>query len=124
MRALDLLRGFLSRPQGLAILVDEYGGTEGIVTLADIVEEIVGDALPSGEEDLYIEALDDDRLLVSGHARLDDISEHDGFALEAEGLDTISGLIFNRLGYLPKAGTSCSAAAPEADGAPRHAQDG
>ena len=105
MRALDLLRGFLSRPQGLAILVDEYGGTEGVVTLSDIVEEIVGDALPSGEEDLYIETLDEDRLLVSGHARLDDISEHAGFALEADGLDTIGGLIFNRLGFLPKAGT-------------------
>ena len=105
MRALDLLRGFLSRPQGLAIIVDEYGGTEGVVTLSDIVEEIVGDALPSGEEDLYIDVLDPDRLLVSGHARLDDISEHDGFALDAEGLDTIGGLIFNRLGYLPKAGS-------------------
>ena len=105
MRALDLLRGFLSRPQGLAILVDEYGGTEGVVTLSDIVEEIVGDALPSGEEDLYIEALDDDRLLVGGHARLDDISEHEGFTLEADGLDTIGGLIFNRLGYLPKVGS-------------------
>ncbi len=105
MRALDLLRGFLSRPQGLAIIVDEYGGTEGVVTLSDIVEEIVGDALPSGEEDLYIDVLDPDRLLVSGHARLDDISEHDGFALDAAGLDTIGGLIFNRLGYLPKTGS-------------------
>jgi putative hemolysin len=105
MRALDLMRAFLSRPQGMAIIVDEYGGTEGIVTLADIIEEIVGDAIPSGGEDLYIEQLDEDKLLVGGHARLDDISEHEGFELEqAEGLDTISGLIFNRLGYLPKVG--------------------
>ena len=89
----------------MAVIVDEYGGTEGIVTLADIIEEIVGDALPSGEEDLYIEALDDDRLLVGGHARLDDISEHPGFEMQAEGLDTINGLIFNRLGYLPKVGS-------------------
>lgn len=106
MRALELMRGFLSRPQGMAIVVDEYGGTEGIVTLADIIEEVVGDAVPAGGEDLYIEALDDHRLLVGGHARLDDISEHPGFELEAEGLDTISGLIFNRLGYLPKAGAT------------------
>ena len=105
MRALDLLRSFLGRRQGMAIVVDEYGGTEGIVTLADIIEEIVSDALPTGEEDLYIEELDADRLLVGGHARLDDISEHPGFRLEAEGLDTISGLIFNRLGYLPPAGS-------------------
>ena len=46
----DLLQSFLTRRQGLAIVVDEYGGTEGIVTLADIVEEIVSDALPTGEE--------------------------------------------------------------------------
>ena len=105
MSALDLLRSFLARRQGLAIIVDEYGGTEGIVTLADIIEEIVGDALPTGEEDLYIELLDEDRLLVGGHARLDDISEYPGFELAAEGLDTISGLVFNRLGYLPPAGS-------------------
>ncbi len=106
MRALELMRAFLSRRQGLAVIVDEYGGTEGVVTLADIVEEVVGDALPSGEEDLYIEPLDDDRLLVGGHARLDDISEHEGFEMQAEGLDTINGLIFNRLGYLPKVGAT------------------
>ena len=105
MRAPELLRAFLGRRQGMAVVLDEYGGTEGIVTLADLTEEIVGDALPSGEEDLYIEPLDEHSLLAGGHARLDDISEHDGFELQAEGLDTLSGLIVNRLGYLPKAGT-------------------
>jgi putative hemolysin len=105
MRALDLLRSFLSHAQGMAVVLDEYGGTEGIVTIADIIEEIVGDALPSGEDDLYIEELEDGRLLAGGHARLDDISEHLGFELAAEGLDTINGWIFNRLGYLPKAGS-------------------
>ncbi len=105
MRALDLLKSFLARRQGMAIIVDEYGGTEGVVTVADIIEELVGDALPTGEEDLYIEELDDRRLLVGGHVRLDDISEYPGFELQAEGLDTISGLIFNRLGYLPAAGS-------------------
>jgi putative hemolysin len=105
MGALDLLRSFLSHPQGMAVIVDEYGGTEGIVTMADIIEEIVADALPSGEDDLYIEELGDGRLLVGGHARLDDISEHPGFELAAEGLDTINGWIFNRLGYLPPVGS-------------------
>jgi CBS domain containing-hemolysin-like protein len=42
---------------------------------------------------------------VSGNARLDDVSEHLGFELEAEGIDTIGGYIFNRLGYLPPSGT-------------------
>jgi putative hemolysin len=105
MRAMDLLRGFLSRPQGLAIVVDEYGGTEGIITLADIIEEIISDAAPLGDAELYIEPLDGGRFLVSGNARLDDLSEHLGFELEADGIDTIGGLVFNRLGYLPPSGT-------------------
>lgn len=105
MKALDLLRSFLNHPQGLAIVVDEFGGTEGIVTLSDITEEIIGDALPLGDADLYIEPLDDGGFLVSGNARLDDLSEHLGFELEAEGLDTIGGLVFNRLGHIPASGT-------------------
>jgi CBS domain containing-hemolysin-like protein len=106
MRAMDLLRSFLSHPQGLAIVVDEFGGTEGIVTRADIVEEILSDAAPVRDAGLYIEPLDDGKILVSGNARLDDLSEHLGFELEAEGIDTIGGLVFNRLGYLPKPGTT------------------
>jgi putative hemolysin len=102
---MDLLRSFLTHPQGLAIVVDEFGGTEGIITLSDITEEIISDAAPLGQADLYIEPLDDGRFLVSGNARLDDLSEHLGFELEAEGLDTIGGLVFNRLGYLPPSGT-------------------
>lgn len=105
MRALELLRQFLSHAQGLAIVVDEFGGTEGIITLADIVEEILSDALPQGDVDLYIEPLDDRRILVSGNARLDDLREHLGFEIEADGIDTIGGLVFNQLGHLPPAGT-------------------
>ena len=102
---MDLLRSFLTHPQGLAIVVDEFGGTEGIITLSDIVEEIISDAAPLGDADLYIEPLEDGKFLVSGNARLDDLSEHLGFELEAEGIDTIGGLVFNRLGYLPPSGT-------------------
>jgi putative hemolysin len=105
MRAMDLLRGFLSHPQRLAIVVDEFGGTEGIITLSDIVEEIMSDAAPLGDADLYIEPLENGKFLVSGNARLDDLSEHLGFELEAEGIDTIGGFVFNRLGYLPPSGT-------------------
>ena len=105
MRALDLLKLFLTHPQSLAIVVDEFGGTEGIITMSDIVEEILSDAAPlRGDVDLYIEPLENGKFLVSGHARLDDLREHLGFELEADGIDTIGGLVFNRLGYLPKAG--------------------
>jgi putative hemolysin len=106
MRALDLLRGFLTHTQRLAIVVDEFGGTEGVVTFNDIVEEVIGDAVPRGDEALYIEEIGKGKWLASGSARLDDLSELIGVHLEREGLDTIGGLIFNQLGYLPKPGTS------------------
>ena len=105
MRALDLLKLFLTHAQGLAIVVDEFGGTEGIITTSDIVEEILSDAAPRGDVDLYIEPLEDGKFLVSGNARLDDLGEYLGFELEADGIDTIGGLVFNRLGYLPTSGT-------------------
>ena len=105
MKALDLLRSFTTHPQGLAIIVDEYGGTEGIVTMADIMEEILGETAPDADSGLYIEPLGDGRFLVSGNARLDDLGESLGIGLEEEGIDTIGGLVFNDLGYLPKAGT-------------------
>ncbi|MDQ6766060.1 MAG: hemolysin family protein, partial [Verrucomicrobiota bacterium] len=92
MPAPNLLRAFLSHPQGLAVVVDEFGGTEGIITLADIVEEIISDAAPLGQAELYIEPLADGQFLVSGNARLDDLTEHLGFDLEADGIDTIGGL--------------------------------
>ena len=104
MPAIELLRGFLSHPQGLAIVVDEFGGTEGIVTLGDIIEEILSDAAPLGNAELYIEPLEEGRFLVSGNARLDDLAEHLGLELVADGIDTIGGYIFNRLGYLPNVG--------------------
>jgi CBS domain containing-hemolysin-like protein len=105
MRALELLKLFLTHPQGMAVVVDEFGGTEGIITMSDIVEEILSDAIPRGDVDLYIEPLEDGKFLVSGNARLDDVSEHLGFQIEAEGIDTIGGFVFTRLGYLPASGT-------------------
>jgi putative hemolysin len=104
MKAIDLLRSFLRHPQGLAIVVDEHGGTEGIITLADLVEEIISDAVPQTDQALYIEATGEGELLVSGRARLDDINELLTTKLEAEGVDTIGGFIFNRLGAFPKPG--------------------
>jgi CBS domain containing-hemolysin-like protein len=104
MKAIDLLRSFLNRPQGIAIVVDEHGGTEGVVTLADIVEEIISDAVPLADHSLYIEAIADCQLIVAGSARLDDINEMLGTNLQEEGIDTIGGLIFNRLGSVPRPG--------------------
>jgi CBS domain containing-hemolysin-like protein len=105
MRALELLKLFLTHPQGLAVVVDEFGGTEGIITTDDIVEEILSDAVPRSDVDLYIERLENGKFLVSGNARLDDLSEYLGFRIDAQGIDTIGGFVFTRLGYLPPSGT-------------------
>ena len=107
MKATDLLRSFLTHQQGMAVIVDEFGGTDGIITLADIIEDIISDAAPLGDRDLYIEFAGKDRLIASGMARLDDLSEYLGPEIEAEseGVDTIGGLIFTRLGRIPAPGT-------------------
>ena len=105
MKAIDLLRSFLKHPQGIAFVVDEHGGIEGIVTLADIVEEIISDAVPIAERALYLETIGDGKLLANGSARLDDINELLHSELEEDGIDTIGGLIFNRLGALPRPGS-------------------
>jgi len=105
MRAEELLKLFLTHPQGMAVVVDEFGGTEGIITMDDIVEEILSDALPRGDVDSYIEPLENGKFLVSGNARLDDLGEYLGFPIDAEGIDTIGGFVFTRLGYLPPSGT-------------------
>ncbi|HEY0791102.1 MAG TPA: hemolysin family protein [Chthoniobacterales bacterium] len=105
MPAIGLLRAFLSHPQRLAIVVDEFGGTEGVVTFNDLVEEILGEIGPRLDEGLYIEEAGPDCWLASGSARLDDLGEVTSVPLAPDGIDTVSGLIFNHLGYLPKPGT-------------------
>jgi CBS domain containing-hemolysin-like protein len=75
-----------------------------VVTLDDLVEEIISDAVPQAERSLYIEALGEGEVLASGRARLDDLGELLGVEWAVEGIDTIGGLIFNRLGALPKTG--------------------
>jgi len=105
MGALELLKLFLTRPQGMGVVVDEFGGTEGIITMEDIVEEILSDVVPRDDVALYIEPLGNGRFLVSGDARLDDLGEYLGFQIDAEGIDTIGGFVFTRLGFLPASGT-------------------
>jgi len=103
MKALELLKSFIKHPQGMAVIVDEYGGTEGVATLNDIVEEIISDAVPGGEQELYIEPVGEGRVIAAGRTRLDDLAEL-GFPLEADGVDTIGGLIFNQVGSIPRVG--------------------
>jgi CBS domain containing-hemolysin-like protein len=89
----------------MAIVVDEFGGIEGIITIDDIVEEILSGTAPREGLEFYIEPLGNGKFLASGNARLDDLTEHLGFQIDADGIDTIGGFIFTHLGYVPSSGT-------------------
>jgi magnesium and cobalt exporter, CNNM family len=104
MRALDLLRAFLKHPQRLAIVIDEFGGTEGVVTMGDILDEILADVAPRGDEELYLEELGNGAWLACGSVRLEDLEEALHLDFATEEFDTLNGLIFNRLGYVPRSG--------------------
>ncbi|MFM8720248.1 MAG: transporter associated domain-containing protein, partial [Chthoniobacterales bacterium] len=106
MEASQLLTGFLKHRQPLAVVLDEFGGVEGVVTLDDFMEELLGAAAPRVEADLYIEPLGDGRLLANGTARLADLSEYLGINAAREGIETIGGYVVNTLGKLPQQGAS------------------
>jgi CBS domain containing-hemolysin-like protein len=104
MKALDLLQAFLTHRQHLAVLLDEYGGVEGIVTLSDIVEELLGEEGPDPASELYIERLGPNRLIAAGSARLDDVEDALGCSFQTSEIDSIGGLVIDTLGMLPRPG--------------------
>jgi CBS domain containing-hemolysin-like protein len=104
MNALDAFRNYLSLPRSLCVVLDEYGGVEGVLSHSDIIEEILEDAAPAPDQGDEIEILSPGHLRADGNARLDDIGEALGLDLNHEGLDTIGGLVFNELGHMPTPG--------------------
>lgn len=102
----DLLREFQSEHIQIAVVVDEYGGTAGIVTIEDIVEEIVGEiADEHEEEEPTIVDVGDGTYLVSGLLRVDVLEEKLGASFSDENYETVAGLIFTTLGRVPNVGT-------------------
>lgn len=86
----------------IAILIDEYGGFSGIVTMEDIIEEIVGDIDDEYDEDAHIvEKLDDNTFLIDGNVSLDDLEEDYGITLLSDTSETIGGFIIDILGEIP-----------------------
>lgn len=89
----------------VAIVIDEYGGTAGMITLEDLVEEIVGDIRDESDE-LFneIEVVEEDEYLVHGSAEIDLINEMLGVKIESEDFDTIGGFVTGLFGRLPETG--------------------
>ena len=91
----------------IAIVVDEHGGTAGLITLEDIMEEIVGglqDEFEAIEAEKEVEILDERTFVVSGSTGIDEINELVGTDIESEEFHTIGGFLFGLFGHLPKTG--------------------
>jgi CBS domain containing-hemolysin-like protein len=101
----ELLRELQSEHLQIAVVVDEYGGTAGIITTEDVIEEIVGEIADEHEdEEATIVEVDDGTWLVSGLLRVEDLEEKLDARLEGD-YETVAGLIFTTLGRVPSVGT-------------------
>lgn len=110
-RVSAMLKDFQNRRFHLAVVVDEFGGVSGLITIEDILELIVGDI-----DDEYDDAEDDDApliararekntFIVNALTPLDDFEEYFKVKLPEVGVDTVGGLVLHKLGYFPKTGT-------------------
>ncbi len=102
----DLLRELRRRRVHMAIVIDEYGGTAGLVTIEDLLEEIVGeirDEYDVQEEELF-RILDENTYLVDGRMSIDEINEMLDVRIPKDGFDSIGGYIFSEIGDIPGVG--------------------
>ena len=104
----DLLHSLQRRKVHIAIVLDEYGGTAGLVTIEDLLEEIVGEIQDEYDvEEPMIEVISEDEARIDGRASIDDLADH--FAIELddtdrEQYDTVGGLVYHRIGGVPVVG--------------------
>lgn len=106
--AMEALEKHLGGSARCVLVVDEYGGLEGMVSQDEIVDWLLYDAAPWQGEGVEIRDLGDARYLMDGTTRLDHIADELGVTLEADGIDTIGGFVFTQLGHLPKPGERVS----------------
>jgi CBS domain containing-hemolysin-like protein len=99
----DLLRQLQSRRSSLAVVLDEYGDFAGVVTVEDVIEEIVGEIDDERDRARAVDHRPDGRLLVRGHVPLEDLRDH-GVELVDDTVTSVGGLVFTRLGRLPRTG--------------------
>ncbi len=102
-RTADLLKEMQQHSYGIAFVLDEYGTTVGMITLEDLVEEIVGDIRDEydKDEEKQLRKYDDLTYLVDGSLKLDDINDMIGSSFESEDFDSVGGLIIEKLERLP-----------------------
>ena len=102
-----LLHEFQNQKLHIAVVLDEYGGTAGIVTIEDVLEELVGEITDEYEESVpeHIKEIDKDTIEMDARTYIDDANDQFELNLpEDEDYDTIGGFVFSHLGYIPKTG--------------------
>ncbi len=101
----NLLLELRRRKVHMAIVVDEFGGTAGLVTLEDIIEEIVGEIYDETDElEQSIQKIPGDGYLIDAQTPLDDVAEVLGISFPEGDFETLSGFLYERFGYIPKVG--------------------
>jgi CBS domain containing-hemolysin-like protein len=104
MRVSTLFKEFRARSERMAVVVDEYGGTAGIVTLEDVLAEIVGEVVEEDRDVTLLAPRRDGTMTVSGQIAVDDLNAKAGLALPEEEYQTLSGLLVSQLGHIPYPG--------------------
>ena len=107
----ELLPEFLRERVHIAVVIDEYGGTAGLVTLADVMEEIVGEVVDEFHHDEpEVVVVSEDEVLLDARVHLDYLKDRFSVEIEADGFDTVGGLVFSQLGKIPNPGDEVTAA--------------
>jgi len=110
----ELLRDFQQNEVHMGIVIDEYGGTAGLVTIEDVLEELVGEIHdehePDSEDDPQLISIDETHAEADGRFHIDDLNERLGLDVpEDDDFDTIGGFLLARLGHVPKQGETVEA---------------
>lgn len=101
----QLLQEFKKNRSHIAIVIDEYGGTAGLVTIEDIIEEIFGEIQDEHDiEEARIKSLPDGTILIDARANVDELEEYFKIEIEKDNFETIGGLIVHLIGRVPRAG--------------------
>tara|TARA_B100000214_G_scaffold293504_1_gene223212 strand:+ start:155 stop:1411 length:1257 start_codon:yes stop_codon:yes gene_type:complete len=104
MNAMDLLNQFIENNKGVAVVLDEFGGTAGMITIEDVTEEIVGEIVDEHDDDeLVNQQLDERTFIFSGRSYVEDINRQYNLKLtESDEYETISGLLLDYLECIPE----------------------
>lgn len=104
----ELFREMQRTKNRMAVLIDEYGGVSGILTVEDLVEEVMGEIIDEHEEEVVeLQKIGEKEYLLDGSILIEELNEKLNLKLETENYDTLSGYLIEELGYIPKDSGQC-----------------